>query len=182
MSDLRTELTKVMNEWDKPMNTNFETTTKAKGYAEKVFDFLRARGNSTLDDVKKAIPAGSTQSAASTLKTLLDRGLIARSEIPMPNYPGFGRKTIYTYFTVSDKYETVNKGYWKPKDKPVKAKRTEPVNVAPQENVFREKVKPELPPQPKQFNAEQFIETLTVTQAKAVYLALRGIFESRLHG
>lgn len=180
MSDLRTELTKLMNEWDKPMNTNFETTTKAKGYAEKVFDFLRARGNSTLDDVKKAIPTGNTQSAASTLKTLLDRGLIARSEIPMPNYPGFGRKTIFTYFTVSDKYETVNKGYWKPKDKPVKAKRTEPVSVATTENVFRDKVKPE--PTPKPFNAEQFIETLTVTQAKAVYLALRGIFESRLHG
>jgi hypothetical protein len=169
MSDLKTELTKVMNEWEKPMNTQTEIK---KSYGEKVFDFVRANKSATLFDVKNAIPQGNTQSAASTLKTLLDKGIIARVEKPIQNYAGFGRKTQFEYFAVTDKYEAVNKGYWKPKGAPVKKAKvevTQPSVVATLEKI----VSPE-----RSFNPEMFVQDLSLKDAKAVYEVLKGYFSA----
>jgi hypothetical protein len=190
MSDLRSEIvSKVLNQWD-----NVPTQVK-QSFGEKVFSYIKDHPYCTITEIKEALDVGDTQSAASTLKTLVDRGLIDREEKPMRNYPGFGRRTQYVYFAVADSYQTVNKGYWKPKGikrgRPLGSKNTvKPVRIAEspeladvlEKKLAKSDIIKDLQITKKPFVAEDFIEGLSVTQAKAVYLALKAIFDSRLHG
>lgn len=189
MSDLKSEIVnKVLNQWE---NVSMHTSNKSvKSFGEKIFEYVKDHPYCTITEVKEALDVGDTQSTASQLKTLVDRGLIDRVEKPMRNYPGFGRRTQYEYYAAADVYQTVNKGYWKPKGKAGRPKgsvnKPKEVLVEVEKSellpILEQKLAKADPIKNKPFIAEDFIEGLTVTQAKAVYLALRNIFESRLHG
>jgi hypothetical protein len=208
MSDLRSEMVnKVLNSWENP-----SMQTK-QSFGERVHDYVKAHPYCTIAEVKAALDVNDTQSTASTLKTLYDRGIVNREEKPVRHYPGFGRRTQWEYYSISDSYETKNQGYWKPKGtkrgRPLGSKNAPKLTQA--EHIEKDILAPildrklakstytlprmrqfanvdpleavkDLEITKKPFVAEDFIEGLSVTQAKAVYLALRAIFDSRLHG
>jgi predicted transcriptional regulator len=109
MSDLRSEIvSKVLNSWERP-----EAQPVKQSFGMQVFNYVKDHPYCTIAEVKEALDASDTQSTASTLKTLIDKGIIGREEKPVRAYQGFGRRTQYEYFAVSETYEAVNKGYWK---------------------------------------------------------------------
>jgi hypothetical protein len=172
MPDLRTEMLKTIQVWNK--DTNMQKTDMSFG--EQVFEWVKANPNASLTDAKKFFPKQNDSAISTTLKTLYDRGMIDRREVVYDNYSGVGRKTYFKYFAIHDKYETINKGYWKPKNAVVKVKK--PTNeykppvrrpVEPQDFSFK-----------PAFNAEQVVQSLNLYQAKEVYQLLRAVFESKL--
>ena len=171
MPDLRTEMLKTIQVWNK--DTNMRKTDMSFG--EQVFEWVKANPNASLTDAKKFFPKQNDSAISTTLKTLYDRGMIDRREVVYDNYSGVGRKTYFKYFAIHDKYETVNKGYWKPKNAVVKPKKTAPVAeprlLIPREDIFLK---------PKVFDAQKVVQSLNLYEAKEVYQLLRAVFESKL--
>lgn len=174
MSDLRSELVaKVINQWDNQIDMD-------KSFGEQVYDYVKANPFTTSGEISSALNVTEAQSLGSQLKTLVDRGILQREIKPIRNYPGFGRKTQYEYFTTVDKYKTINEGYWK---KEVKgAKRGRPLGSKTKvvieartpdrmPTVARERV-----PLSNEFNPEVFVQELSLKDAKAVFEVLKGYF------
>jgi hypothetical protein len=183
MSDMRTEMNKVMDKWNpKP------TPVIKKTFGELVFNYVKNHPLAHAKEICEALDPGKTQSVASTLKNLFDRGMLDRVEKPVPNYPGVGHRTRWEYTAKVAHYQTINKDYWRPKHaKPKKEVRIKeamyrapvPRITAPLEIAAPLERRLEMP---TIFNAKDFIEKLSVTQAKEIYIQLKSIFESRLHG
>ena len=179
MSDLRSEMVnKVLNQWE---NVSMHTSNQSvKSFGERVHDYVKAHPYCTIAEVKSALDSNDTQSTASTLKTLYDRGIVNREEKPVRNYPGFGRRTQWEYYSTSDSYETKNQGYWKPKNV---VKRGRPIgSVNKPKELIIETPTPELPrmkqfiePE-RSFNPEMFVQDLSLKDARAVYEVLKGYF------
>lgn len=184
MSDLRSEIVnKVLNSWE-----NTPVPTK-KSFAERVHDFVKAHPYCSINEIKQELDTNDMQSTASALKTLVDRGILAREEKPMLNYPGFGRKTQWAYYSISDEYKTRKQGYWKAKPKLGRPKGSvnkpkvevplidntppEPIYEMPRMRQFaREEVLIK-----EKFNPHTFVKGLNVIDAKEVYLLLKEVFE-----
>jgi hypothetical protein len=171
MSDLRSEIvSKVLNSWERP-----EAQPVKQSFGMQVFNYVKDHPYCTIAEVKEALDASDTQSTASTLKTLIDKGIIGREEKPVRAYQGFGRRTQYEYFAVSETYEAVNKGYWKAKGRPKGSKNAvKTVAIAESEELapLLEKKLHKL----EGFNPEMFVQELTLKDAKAVYEVLKGYF------
>ena len=167
MPDLRTEMLKTIQVWNK--DTNMQKTNMSFG--EQVFEWVKANPHGSLTDAKKFFPKQNDSAISTTLKTLYDRGMIDRREVEYPVYNGVGRKTYFEYFAIHDKYETVNKGYWRPKGKvEVKVKNS---GTVPQTKPSQVTTKPV-------FDAQKVVESLNLYEAKEVYQLLRAVFESKL--
>lgn len=189
MSDLRSELVaKVINQWDNQIAMD-------KSFGEQVFDYVKANPFVTSGEISNALNVTEAQSLGSQLKTLVDRGILQREEKPVRNYPGFGRKTQYEYFTTTDKYKTINEGYWKkaPKSpkrgRPLGSKNTPKVIIKPADDYMSNDMIRELreldrmattprerEPLPNEFNPEIFVQELSLKDAKAVFEVLKGYF------
>ena len=183
MSDLKTEMKKVMNQWENvAMLTSNAPLIDTKSFGERVFEYIKARPYSSAIEVEEQLDPCDTQSVSSTLKTLFDRGIVGREEKPNPNYCGTGRKTMWVYYPTHDKYETLNQGYWKPKG----AKSTPKKLGRPK----KETVMPRLPQAPQltqlqqellnpraRFNPEAYVKGLSLTEVKELYVFLKNYFQ-----
>lgn len=172
MPDLRTEMLKTIQVWNKDTNVQ----TKNKSFGEQVFDWVKANPHSSLTDAKKFFPKQNDSAISTTLKTLCDRGMIDRREVEYAVYNGVGRKTYFEYFAVHDKYETVNKGYWRPKNAVVKVKKT----AVPRPEFVPPLIREDIFLKPKVFDAQAVVKGLNLYEAKEVYQLLRAVFESKL--
>lgn len=176
MSDLRSELvTKVINQWDNQIAMD-------KSFGEQVFDYVKANPFATSGEISNALNVTEAQSLGSQLKTLVDRGILQREEKPVRNYPGFGRKTQYEYFTTIDKYKTINEGYWKKEPKspkrgrPLGSKNTPRIVIGERKPERMATTPRERVPLPNEFNPEIFVQELSLKDAKAVFEVLKGYF------
>ena len=176
MSDLRSEMNKVMNQWE---TVAMVTSNKPfKSFGEHVFEYVKAHPYCTISEVKDALNVDEKQSLGSQLKTLVDRGILGREEKPARNYTGFGKRTNYQYFAKTDTYTTLNSGYWKPKKKagrPVGSKNAPRIVEVPKALI--EQIK-DLEVTKPAFNAEFFVQDLSLKDARAVYEVLKGYFSA----
>jgi len=171
MPDIRTEALKVMHSWSKPQE---ELSSDPLG--KQMWEWLKQNPNSTIKQICVAFPTQKDSSIATGLKSLVDRGILARRTIEIDNYAGMGRKEHYIYRAVTAEYKTQNKGYSSTKkDKQAKVAYRPPVKrereLMPVEEVVAK---------PKVFDAKAHVDKLNLYEAREVYLLLRAVFESRL--
>ena len=172
MPTIQHELKKLINTWDT------EEAPK-KSLSERVFEFVKNNPNASIKDLRKSFPVKEEVAISSALTTLVNRGILGRIEVYNPDYSGAGKKTHYIYKALVDECITQVKGYSSAKDKVKKEKKLPKIKVMEERFPKIESPK-EITPPPKFFSAEALVESLSVTQAKEVYIALKAIFESRL--
>ena len=175
MPDIRTEALKVMHSWSKP---NGELSS-SDPLGKQMWEWLKQHPNSTIKQICMAFPEQKDSSVATGLKSLVDRGILGRRSVEIANYAGMGRKDHFIYRVISPEYKTQNKGYSSTKKvkkvKPVKVERTtiETRPFIPHLDLLAETYRA---PRVPTFNAEELINTLTLQQAKEVYLVLKAVF------
>lgn len=170
MSDLRSEIVnKVLNSWEKPMLENKKTL------GEKIYEFVKAHPYSSVDEVEQGLGLGKESSVSSYLKSQMDKGLLERESKVRTPYPGFGSRNYYVYYHISDTYNLPKKPR-KPRvnSKPQlsQAERIQQDILAP----LNERLMPRMPRMPQAFNAETFVQDLSLKDAKAVFEVLKGYF------
>lgn len=164
MPDIRTEALKVMHSWNKPTR---EVLSSSDPLGKQMWEWLKQNPNSTIKQICVAFPTQKDSSIATGLKSLVDRGILARRTIEIDNYAGMGRKEHYIYRAVTAEYKTQNKGY-----SSVKKDKQHKAEVAKVQKI----VDTVITAKPKVFNAHNHINNLTLQQAKEVYVALREVF------
>ena len=177
MPDMQTEVKKIISSWTLPEETPKASVVSDKSFSERVYDFIKANPKCTMPHIRKAFNITSKEDAsiASTLKTLYDRQLIGRVAIDNPEFKGYGRRVIFVYWAVANTYETQVKGLYSKKKKIVKivgkkAKGVEETNRpipqdAPHPHTNKSK-----------FNAEEFVNSLNIYDARHVYQLLDIVF------
>ena len=123
MPDIQTEVQKIINSWNLPVEEVTSTpVTEKKSFCESVFDHIRANPQCSLEALRTAfnIDKDDVAGLASSLKTLYDRQLIGRAPILNKNYKGFGRRMVFVYWAVATTYTTQVKGLYSKKKKEVK--------------------------------------------------------------
>ena len=175
MSDLRTEIvSKVLNSWD----THPETAAN-ESISEKIFNFIHAHPSCTSNDVvdNTNVELGR---ASATMLALYQKGKVDRRKYPNPN-PDGKRDNVYVYWTTVDSYK--EKGVprlMKPK------KQKKPYIHKALNNLEAPKPVYQMPrmkqvaikeaPTKQEFDAEQYVKGLTLSEVKALYEALKGYF------
>lgn len=166
MPDIRTEALKVMHSWSKPQ----EELSSSDPLGKQMWEWLKQNPNSTIKQICVAFPTQKDSSIATGLKSLVDRGILARRTIEIDNYAGMGRKEHYIYRAVTAEYKTQNKGYSSTKkDKQLKIEYRPPVKREPMPVE-------EVVAKPKVFDAKTYVNNLSLYEAKQVYVALREVF------
>jgi len=178
MPDLQTEVSKIINSWNLPaeeVKTTAELSSEKKGLSERVYEFIKSTPKCTLEDirVKFGVPHDDVGGIATSLKSLYDRQLIGRSQEPNKNYRGFGRRMVFVYWAVSDTYTTKIKGLYSNKNRNVKieAKKKPVVKAA-----FKGVSKPAAPPTQGTFDAQAFVNSLNIYDARHVWGLLDIVF------
>jgi len=123
MPDIQTEVQKIINSWNLPVEEVTSTpVTEKKSFCESVYEHIRANPQCSLDSLRIAFNINKDDVAglASSLKTLYDRQLIGRAPILNKNYKGFGRRMVFVYWAVATTYTTQVKGLYSKKKKEVK--------------------------------------------------------------
>ena len=123
MPDIQTEVQKIINSWNLPVEEVTSTpVTEKKSFCESVYDHIRANPQCSLEALRTAfnIDKDDVAGLASSLKTLYDRQLIGRAPILNKNYKGFGRRMVFVYWAVATTYTTQVKGLYSKKKKEVK--------------------------------------------------------------
>lgn len=192
MPDLKSELTKVINQW-----TDEDKTPQApKSYKERVFDWLKANPSSTAAEVREALaiadPDMPGDGIAQTLYALVDCGLAAK--VPFLNHVHpFGQRTNYRYHTIVDTYPTHRSGVGrpygspnKPKAKPKAAPKKGDAGLASLFAINKSegaqgnshgnsqgKVAPSKP------SIESYLDTLSVNEAYQLYQRLKDMFDAK---
>jgi hypothetical protein len=161
MPDIRTEALKVMHSWNKP-----EEELSSNPLGRQMWEWLKQHPNSTIKQICVAFPTQKDSSIATGLKSLVDRGILARRTIEIDNYAGMGRKEHYIYRAVTAEYKTQNKGY-----SSVKKDKQHKVEVKKVVKVIEE-----IQAKPKVFDAKTYVNNLSLYEAKQVYVALREVF------
>jgi hypothetical protein len=168
MSDLRTEIvSKVLNSWDTPTQTVASETI-----AQKIFNFIQQHPSATSTDVVNGTGTDLGRASA-TLLTLYQKGKLDRRPYPNPN-PDGKRDNVFAYWTAVNNYK--DKGVAR-----VKTKKPKKLHV-PKVLKTLEAPKPvyqfavEQAPTKQEFDAEQFVKGLTLSEVKALYDALKGYF------
>ena len=175
MSDLRTEIvSKVLNSWDTPPET-----AANESISEKIFNFIHAHPSCTSNDVvdNTNVELGR---ASATMLALYQKGKVDRRKYPNPN-PDGKRDNVYVYWTTVDSYK--EKGVprlMKPK------KQKKPYIHKTLNNLEAPKPVYQMPrmkqvaikeaPTKQEFDAEQYVKGLTLSEVKALYEALKGYF------
>jgi len=162
MPDIRTEALKVMHSWSKP-----EEELSSNPLGKQMWEWLKQHPNSTIKQICVAFPTQKDSSIATGLKSLVDRGILARRTIEIDNYAGMGRKEHYIYRAVTAEYKTQNKGY-----SSVKKSKQHKVEVAKVQKI----VDTVISAKPKVFDARTYVDNLSLHEAKQVYVALREVF------
>ena len=135
MPDIQTEVQKIINSWNLPVEEVTSTpVTEKKSFCESVYEHIRANPQCSLEALRTAfnIDKDDVAGLASSLKTLYDRQLIGRAPILNKNYKGFGRRMVFVYWAVATTYTTQVKGLYSKKKKEVKVEKKEEVVVAPE--------------------------------------------------
>jgi len=174
MGSLQTEIQKTLNSW----NTMQQSTNTS--IASKVFDFVQNNPSCTSSAVVQAtgIDVGR---ASATLLTLYQKGKLDRKAYPNPN-PDGKRDTIYHYWTSVDNF--TDRGEKRVAKKPKKDKALSKVEVPVidletpvyQPTRMRQFAEPLFAPEPMPFDADAFVATLNVHDAKKIYNLLKKIF------
>jgi len=123
MPDIQTEVQKIINSWNLPVEEVTSTpVTEKKSFCESVYEHIKANPQCSLDSLRIAfnIDKDDVAGLASSLKTLYDRQLIGRAPILNKNYKGFGRRMVFVYWAVATTYTTQVKGLYSKKKKEVK--------------------------------------------------------------
>lgn len=164
MPDIQSELSKVITAWETPTapaptGRKFFTTTN--NVTRATFDYVKAHPGLTRIAVTDALQAQGYKKAStsSILGQMLKQGLL-RTE-------GGGVFTTQSQYTPlkASKINAVRKAAAQPKRKYVlKAK---PVQAVPPEATVSAQ---------NAFNAEEFVNSLTLKQAKAVFEELKKVF------
>jgi predicted transcriptional regulator len=172
MPDIRTEALKVMHSWSKPSGK----LSSSDPLGKQMWEWLKQHPNSTIKQICVAFPEQKDSSVATGLKSLVDRGILGRRSVEIANYAGMGRKDHFIYRAISPEYKTQNKGYSSTKkDKKVKVERTT-IEARPFLSHLDLHAETYRAPRVPAFNAEELINTLTLQQAKEVYLVLKAVF------
>jgi hypothetical protein len=182
MPDIRTEALKVMQVWSTP-----PMDKKKLSFSESLFEWIKQNPDKNTKEIGNHFNQIKESVIATTLKSLVDRGILNRRVIEISAYAGTGKKEHFIYWASSKVYETQNKGYSsKYYTKKIKvAKAQKPVFDYDRFKEFELKNDLELEIErgqqarlrPKVFNAEELINTLTLQQAKDVYLMLKTVFK-----
>jgi predicted transcriptional regulator len=172
MPDIRTEAIKVMHSWSKPEKKELSSSSDPLG--KQMWEWLKQHPNSTIKQVCEAFPEQKDSSVATGLKSLIDRGILARRTVAIDNYAGMGKREHYIYRAVTPEYKTQNKGYssTKKNKQPVQHKVAVEKAVRVIETVSGVK--------PRAFDAKAYVDKLNLYEAREVYGLLRSVFESRL--
>ena len=123
MPDIQTEVQKIINSWNLPVEEVTSTpVTEKKSFCESVYEHIKANPQCSLDSLRIAFNINKDDVAglASSLKTLYDRQLIGRAPILNKNYKGVGRRMVFVYWAVATTYTTQVKGLYSKKKKEVK--------------------------------------------------------------
>ena len=177
MSDLRTEIvSKVLNSWDTPTPSQ---TAAGETISQKIFNFIHNNPSCTSTDVMAGTGVDLGRASA-TLLALYQKGKVDRKKYPNPN-PDGKRDNVFTYWTTVDSHK--EKGVprlMKPKKqkKPyihkalANLKEPRPTYQMPR----MKQVAIKEAPTKQEFDAEQYVKGLTLSEVKALYEALKGYF------
>lgn len=165
MPDLKSELSKVINAWEAPAApaapTGRKFFTATNNVTRVTFEYVKAHPGLTRVDVANALEAQGYKksSTSSILGQMLKQGLL-RTE-------GGGVFTTQPQYTPlkTSKLAAVRKASVVPKRNFVRKEK--PVQVAEPEAKVSV---------PSAFNAEEFVNALTLKQAKAVFEELKKVF------
>lgn len=174
MSDLRSEMVnKVLNQWENvAMHTSNKPVTGVKTFGERIFEYVKAHPYSSVDEIERGLGVGKEASISSYLKAQLDKGLLDRQEKVRNPYPGHGSRHYFVYYHISDTYNL-----------PKKPRKPREVKKVQYKEPFMtpERIQRDLtvasPNSSKDFNADEFVKTLNVADAKELFLILQGYFE-----
>lgn len=171
MSDLRSEIVnKVLNSWEKPM------VESKKTLGERIYEFVKAHPYSSVDEIERGLDLGKESSVSSYLKTQMDKGLLDRESKVKTPYPGFGSRNYYVYYHVSDTYNLPKKPRKPRVDKKPQLSQAERIQQDILAPLNERLLHPRMPRMPQAFNAETFVEDLSLKDARAVYELLKGYF------
>ena len=177
MGSLQSEIQRTLNSWNTTPDTPAQRT---KSIAWRAFDYIKENPSCTSDDVARS---------SATLLSLYQKGKLDRKAYPNPN-PDGKRLQVYTYWTaVEDFTDTVARRVPKPKKaKPLSKAQLlvkeldEPVEKRPVGRPrldmprMKQVAEPAFSPEPMPFDADAFVATLNVHDAKKIYNLLRKIF------
>jgi hypothetical protein len=177
MSDLRTEIvSKVLNSWDTPTPSQ---TAASETISEKIFNFIHNNPSCTSNDVVDNTNVDLGRASA-TLLALYQKGKVDRKKYPNPK-PDGKRDSVFVYWTTVDSHK--EKGVprlMKPKKQKKPYMHKALANLEAPKPVYqmpRMKQAPvEQAPIKQEFDAEQFVKGLTLSEVKALYDALKGYF------
>jgi predicted transcriptional regulator len=177
MSDLRTEIvSKVLNSWDTPTPTQ---TAASETISEKIFNFIHSNPSCTSNDVVDNTNVDLGRASA-TLLSLYQKGKVDRRKYPNPK-PDGKRDNVYVYWTTVDSHK--EKGVprlMKPKKQKKPYIHKALANLEAPKPVYQmprmKQVVIKEAPTKQEFDAEQFVKGLTLSEVKALYEALKGYF------
>ena len=191
MPDIQTEVQKIINSWNLPVEEVTSTpVTEKKSFCESVYEHIRANPQCSLDSLRIAFNINKDDVAglASSLKTLYDRQLIGRAPILNKNYKGFGRRMVFVYWAVATTYTTQVKGLYSKKKKEVKvvSKRYVSVKEATkrmkQATKDAENVEKFTKPAvlPVHTSVKDLVNSLNIYQARALWAELNQVFGKQI--
>lgn len=179
MSDLRTEIvSKVLNQWDTVATTPATPTQTAASetISEKIFNFIQGHPSCTSTDVVDNTNVDLGRASA-TLLALYQKGKVDRRKYPNPN-PDGKRDHVFVYWTTVDNY--TDKGVHRMIGKAKKPKKLYVDKALKNLETYQmprmKQVAVEQAPIKQEFDAEQFVKGLTLSEVKALYDALKGYF------
>jgi hypothetical protein len=191
MPDIQTEVQKIINSWNLPVEEVTTTpVTEKKSFCESVYDHIKANPQCSLETLRTAfnIDKDDVAGLASSLKTLYDRQLIGRAPIVNKNYKGFGRRMVFVYWAVSNTYTMQVKGLYSKKKKVVKvvSKKYVSVNEATkrmkQATVDAQNVEKFTKPAvlPVHASVKDLVNSLNIYQARELWAELNKVFGKQI--
>ena len=191
MPDIQTEVQKIINSWNLPVEEVTSTpVTEKKSFCESVYDHIRANPQCSLEALRTAfnIDKDDVAGLASSLKTLYDRQLIGRAPILNKNYKGFGRRMVFVYWAVANTYAMQVKGLYSKKKKEVKvvSKRYVSVKEATkrmrQATIDSENVEKFIKPAvlPVHTSVKDLVNSLNIYQARELWAELNQVFGKQI--
>jgi len=191
MPDIQTEVQKIINSWNLPVEEVTSTpVTEKKSFCESVYEHIKANPQCSLDSLRIAFNINKDDVAglASSLKTLYDRQLIGRAPILNKNYKGFGRRMVFVYWAVATTYTTQVKGLYSKKKKEVKvvSKRYVSVKEATkrmkQATKDAENVEKFTKPAvlPAHTSVKDLVNSLNIYQARELWAELNQVFGKQI--
>jgi len=191
MPDIQTEVQKIINSWNLPVEEVTSTpVTEKKSFCESVYEHIKTNPQCSLDSLRIAFNINKDDVAglASSLKTLYDRQLIGRAPILNKNYKGVGRRMVFVYWAVASTYTTQVKGLYSKKKKLVKVVSKKYVSVGEatkrmkQATMDAENVEKFTKPAvlPVHTSVKDLVNSLNIYQARELWAELNQVFGKQI--